>query len=785
MRRTLIVLVAAVLTAATVPEVVATPASQRVTITRDGFGVPIVTATSVEGLFYGMGYVAADDRLWQAEILRRGATGTLAELLGPGALAGDIQARLFFGPAERRAEAFAQASAELQTILSSYVAGINARIAEGNLPPEFGVFGPPRPWMVDDSIAVFMLLGSRFGWFGADELANFATWQALVARFGLAEAQTVFGDLFWLDDPDAPATVPTDGVGLPGRRAGGPPPSLPTPETVAVAGQHAVTEAAVDRARRMAGLPADGWASNAMVIAPLLSRDGAALLLGGPQMDYSTPQINHEVGLRGAGFHVTGMSIAGFPLVPVGVGDGFAWTLTSGGSDNTDIYLEELNPADPSQYLFQGQWRTLDCRQEVFEVAGAPSHTQTLCESLHGPILGAQGGFAFSLKNVTVGAELDSLEAWLGLGRAKNLRQFAENLDVIAYNFNVLYADRAGNIAYWHIGHIPIRPTGTNPFFPLSGTGDQEWEGILPFSEMPRALNPSQGWLANWNSKPAPGWVNSSADFWLWGGAHRVDTFIHLAEEIAPRTATMGTLKEVNRIGGWTTDTPTGQASSVFVSSYLEAMLGAVDSDADPRLPGVVEAMFAWDRLQVDADGDGFYDEPYGTIFNAWWFALAHGVFDEVADLTSRFVLGNLVDRLLRGIDAALPLGFDYLGGVTVEEAVTGALIAALDQLTAEFGSNDPDDWRQPISEINWAPLGVGAVPPTIWMNRGTYNQLVHLRGRLSAENVVAPGQSGDPLSPHFADQLELYATWQYKPMRLTAADLVGNVESVVVLEVP
>src|SRR3989304_7478829 len=91
-RRALIVLVAAVLTAATVPEVVAPPASQRVTITRDRFGVPIVTANSVEGLFYGMGYVAADDRLWQAEILRRGATGTLPELLGPGALAGDLQA---------------------------------------------------------------------------------------------------------------------------------------------------------------------------------------------------------------------------------------------------------------------------------------------------------------------------------------------------------------------------------------------------------------------------------------------------------------------------------------------------------------------------------------------------------------------------------------------------------------------------------------------------------------------------------------------------------------------
>lgn len=748
-----------------------------VTIHRDEYGVPHLYAGSLESLFYGMGYVAADDRMWQAEILRRSATGTLAELFGPGVLPGDIQARLMFGPPERRAEALASASQDLRTMLTAYADGVNTRVAEGNLPAPYSFLGPPRPWTTDDSIAVFMLLGSRFGWFGSDELTNAATWGALQAAFG-ADAATVLGDLFWLDDPDAPTTVPADGaIGRKGRRAGSPPADLPSV---------AVESAAPDAVWENAGLPADGWASNALAISPRLSESGAPLLLGGPQMGHGTPQINHEIGLHGAGFDVTGMTIAGFPLVPIGVGDGYAWTLTSGGSDNSDIYAEVLNPADPTRYWFEGSWRDLDCRAEQIPVAGLGIHTQTLCSSVHGPIVGSTGGAAFSFRNVTFGKELQSLEAWSNLGRANGIRDFEAALAKVAYNFNVLYADRTGNIAYWHIGQIPVRAEGFNPFFPLPGTGVAEWQGVLPFAQNPHALNPEQGFLTSWNNKPAPGWENSSADFWMWGGAHRVNTLINQLAAIGPRSATVETVEEINRIGGWTTDTPTGQAGSVFVSSYLDEMLDMVDQDADTRLPPVVEALTGWDRLQTDADTDGFYDDPNGTIFNAWWLALAEGVFDEVAGLTNRFVLGNLVDRMLKGDRAGLPLQYDYLEGATPEEAVTEAMIAALNRLTIDYGTADMAGWRQPISVIHWAPLPfTPAAADTIWMNRGTYNQIVHLRGNLWAQNVISPGQSGDPTSPHFSDQLDLYATWTYKPMRLSKADLKGVIESSMTLTLP
>jgi acyl-homoserine lactone acylase PvdQ len=143
-------------------------------------------------------------------------------------------------------------------------------------------------------------------------------------------------------------------------------------------------------------------------------------------------------------------------------------------------------------------------------------------------------------------------------------------------------------------------------------------------------------------------------------------------------------------------------------------------------------------------------------------------------------VLGNLVARVIGAAPGSLPLAHDYLDGQSIDGAVTVALTAALDQLTGRYGP-DPAGWLQPVAHISWEALPLTPqVPDTIWMNRGTYNQLVHLgAGRhLWAENVVAPGQSGDPANPHFSDQLELYATWRYKTMRLDLPDLTGHIVS-------
>jgi penicillin G amidase len=751
----------------------------RIRIVRDGYGVPHVYADTARDLFYGVGYAQGQDRLWQAEIHRRAATGTLSDLFGPTAVDGDVLSRQLFGSQARRASLFAQASPLTRTVLQSFTDGVNAYIRDatrdGTLPDPYQVVGPPRPWTVDDSVATYFYFAHAFGTFGGDELDNLARLQDLTARLGAIEGQRVFADTHWLDDPSAPTTVPRSGAVRPPRD------NTARDNTAAVRLPAAATADAA-RAAKESITAATGVferfglrkapASNAIVIGPKLTADRHALLLGGPQMGYATPQVNHEIGIHGAGFDVTGMEVAGWPLVPIGVTPHHAWTLTSGGTDNTDIYAETVRlraGAAAPEYLFNGAWLPMDCRTEPF-VTGP----RQLCETGHGPVLSplpqqpTPQASAVSMKISARGLEMPSYDAWMSLGRARSLPEFAAAAAAAAYNFNLFYADRDGNIGYWHIGRFPIRAPGDNPFLPHDGTGGAEWRGMMPFDQQPHALNPRQGWLASWNNKPAADWPNSSAGFWDWGPVHRVNTLIEELERIRPGSATLGTLERINRIAGTTTDTPSGSADTVFVPTLLDDLLRNVDTGADPRLRHVVHTLRTWDWRQVDADNDGRYDNRSVAIFNTWWPALVEQIFaDELGADFDGNVVGNLVARLLRAEPGSLPLAHDYLDGQRVRSAVTGALVSALDQLTAQYGP-DPRGWLQPVAHITWEPLPLTpAVPDTIWMNRGTYNQLVHHGRHLYAKNVVAPGQSGDPDSPHFDDQLQLYVNWRYKPMRL------------------
>jgi penicillin amidase len=368
--------------------------------------------------------------------------------------------------------------------------------------------------------------------------------------------------------------------------------------------------------------------------------------------------------------------------------------------------------------------------------------------------------------------------------RAKNIRQFSKGLSKPSYNFNVLYADVKGNIAYWHVGRIPIRAPGDSPWYPHIGAGIAEWQGYMPWSQQPHARNPEQGWLTSWNNKPRQGWTNSTRGFWQWGSVARVRTLMNQLGALPPGSVTPDVVAGINTIGGHTTESPPGNASTVVVSTLLPFMMAQVDTDADPRLAAVMGMFATWDLLQLDLDSNGAYDNPAVAIFNTWYETMVGQVFaDELGSRYERNWVANLAGRML--IPGIVPLFADYLDGQTVSEAVTGALVGALDSLTGSYGTSDMTAWLATAPMTTWSPVGAVGVPDTPWMNRGTYNQITHLGrgGNMSAQNVVSPGQSGDPRSPHFADQLFNYASWQYKDMNLSKADLKGNTESTTVVK--
>ncbi|MCG8349656.1 MAG: penicillin acylase family protein [Chloroflexales bacterium] len=782
-------------TAAAAPQVNSQSLSDRSTvrIIRDDYGVPHVHAPTETLLWYGFGYVQAQDRLWHADIIRRTATGTLAEILGPDSVEGDIAARIKTGSVEQRAAILAQATPENRAVIESFAAGFNAWIeqakATNQLPIEYRAFGvQPRPWTPDDSIAILLFLTSRFGASGDTEDDTTAYFQELVKRFGEETGAAIFADTHWLNDPDAVTTIPASAAASAPAASAATDQATPVNMTLptgfdSLSAQIDTAQSAWQQHLEQVGLTGVG-ASNAVLIGSELSADGSPLLLGGPQMGYTAPQINLEIGLHGAGYNLTGIAVVGAPWITIGATPRYAWTLTSGGTDNTDLYLETLNPENPRQYLFQDAWHDLDCREETIVVRGAAAVTETICESVHGPVIATEVNSAITRKLAARGLEMQSYAALRDMMKARSMADFDAALSRIAANFNVFYADMLGNIAYWHIGAIPIRAANDNPWLFRDGTGTAEWQGFIPWSEMPHIINPEQGWIGNWNNKPTADWNSAGVGFLGWGPVQRVNTLHKLLEQLEPGTATVETLAAINRTAGWTIDTPSGDAGPVFAPTLLDAMLAQVDTAADSRLPAIVALLQEWDWLQVDANGDGAYDSPAVAIFNTWWPAFTEHVFaDDLGEDFDPYAASNVVYRLLNA-DTVLPVRHNYLGDESIAAALTNTMIESLDDLTAQYGSAAPDNWLQSIAVIEWTPVGVRTIPDTIWMNRGTYNQIIRMgKGRrFLAQNVIAPGQSGNPASPHFSDQLALYTSWTYKPMRITYHDRADHIKSVTIL---
>ena len=797
----------------------ATAAPPQATIVRDNYGVPHIYSETLEGLYYGYGYAAASDRLYQMEMFRRTFWGRLSEVYGEKLLAfdqGNRRDNLTLREVKQQIESL---EPELQTVLRSFAAGINGYIAEAladranKLPQEFQQFGfDPEPWGAEDVAADFL---SVMGFFMdiSGELANASMLNYLTERYGADQARVMFQDWCWGLDPESPTTIAQAPLPLPEnlKLAGGAQwrhPSMASILKASPSAYEAWAKERVERADMIAqALPFGHPSSYVLVLSPGKSASGKPLLMGGPQFNYELPSALYEVGLHGAGIEAVGSTLTGYPFIMFGHNRRASFSSTAGADNIEDFFAEKLNPASPRQYWFKGTWHDMEVRSETFRVKdkAAPVVTE-FGYTVHGPVFYAdeKNQVAFSKRLSCREHFLEGLASFYDLMKAETVPAFDQAAQRSDMSINYFFATVDGDIAYYHLGLHPVRSSEVDLRLPTPGTGEFEWEGYIPKSRNPHVANPASGYIANWNNQPEPGWGHgdmATSDVWGgWGSDSRITCLAQLAE--AKQALTREDVKDIVKTIAFY-----DKRAINIKALLLEAVKGV-----SPKSGAANEALRLladWDNVALDDDRDGNYDHPGAAIFDRWWNQAIPAVFGDefegyknafgqsaVQILTHRYLGYTLFHEALKG-----GTGVDYFNGQKAQ-VLYSALEAALAELAKENPGKAPADYRLKTAMDQFYPVTVlgfflmqpitstvGQLPPFPLVDRGTENHIVSLIPEgIIGENITAPGTSAfiradGEQSPNLGDQVQMFVDFTYKPMLFTEAQVNSAMQSTRVVE--
>ena len=421
----------------------AAPLAAPASIQRDAHGLPLIEAKSLDDLLFAQGFATAQDRLWQMESLRRAATGTLSEVIGPNTLPIDRETRSLRMAriAERQLAALSPAD---RATLAAYARGVNhyIRTQRGNYPIEFRLLGfDPRPWRIEDSLSIGLLMFRSLSSTGRIELQK-----ALLLEKG---------------DPEK--------INLLFSSTGG--------QDVQPG-------------------------SNAWALSGTRTASGKALLANDPHLEHSLPGTWHAVHLRGDGLDVFGFTVPGIPGVVIGRNPRIAWGITNLGFDSQDYFLEQLDP-NTGRYLYKGQVLQAELDRELIPVKNAPGVEFKQWVTVHGPVSTIGNRQAALQWTAAVPAPFQL--SVLALNRATNWTEFRAALEHFpSASSNFVYADAEGNIGLQVAGQLPIRRNRAGDV-PVEGTsGEFDWEGFIPFADLPSFYNPPSGRVLTANQNPFP-----------------------------------------------------------------------------------------------------------------------------------------------------------------------------------------------------------------------------------------------------------------------------------------
>lgn len=484
-----------------------------VEIIRDRWGVPHIYAQTEHDLFVAQGFVHAQDRLFQMDVNRRVGQGRVSEIVGPPGLASDRFARFAGWPRAAQAQVDG-ADATVRDMLAAFSAGVNAFIDQGNLPAEYTLLVlKPELWSAHATAA----WGTVIAW------GLSVNWETELLRLRLLET---LGPEKALDlDPgyaDAYDTV------LPSSKVG---------KRQAARLMEAYRTAL--GYLRQAGMPlGPGMGSNNWTVSGTHTASGRPILANDPHLPPVFPTLWYENHLHAGKFHVTGFTMPGVPGVVIGHNEHVAWGVTNGFPDVQDVYLERFDPTDKQRYEVDGEWRTAELVTETIRVRGRKPVVETVRYTHRGPVISdmlIDEPRDFSLAWTSY-ARSNHLRAVVESNRARDWHEFREALRHWSFpSQNVVYADVEGNIGYMLPGLVPRRRRGDG-LVPVPGwVSDYDWDGWLPFDDLPARFNPSEGMIATANNRVhGSDFAHLLTSEWLPG--YRVARILELLHAYTPLT---------------------------------------------------------------------------------------------------------------------------------------------------------------------------------------------------------------------------------------------------------
>lgn len=730
-----------------------------VEILRDRHAIPHIIADSREDALFGLGYVHAQDRLWQMEMSRRIGHGRLSEVLGAATLPADRLLRGFDFRTVAQAN-LDRADEDTKAGFEAYARGVNAYLEtrEGLLPPEFLILGvEPAPWRpVDSAIWLkVMALDLSSSWFA--ELQRYA----LSGRLDPAQIEDLF----------TPIRSPLQNGIVDLESAGVPPPGQ-GPEQDSAAPQRSSA------------------ASNNWVVDGRRTATGKPLLANDPHLGLTAPSVWYLAHLSWPGTDIIGATFPGLPAVVLGRSDRIAWGFTNSGGDVQDIYVERLDPNDPNRYVTPAGSAPFRVREERIKVKDQPDELLRIRHTRHGPVMtdafapaaaATPDGHVLALQWTALAEDDRTLDAAMRLMQARDWSSFLGAARLFhGPHQNIVYADVDGNIGFIAPARIPVRSRDNRlrGYVPQPGwRAEYDWKGWVPFEELPQVLNPTSGMLVTANNRIVSAEYPHHLTF-DWQESYRADRIVALLSE-----------REKHSLQSF--QTIQADTVSLMAQRLLPRMLAANQTATTARL--AQSMLSSW-------NGDMAIDRPEPLIFYAWYRELTRMIYAD--ELGERFEAlwrerPRFIDRVLSGPAAAWCDDITTADSAeSCDDLLRRSLERAMEWLAERHGG-EAQRWRwgdahiarskhRPFGEVEplrrlfdlTTPVPGGsytvnvghvrlndAEAPFVDRHGPSMRAIYDLDDLENSVVITSTGQSGNVLSPHYADYLADWRDVRYVPM--------------------